>query len=205
MIEHGNVVPPLQKQTDKAERTQNKPSKKGKDKDKDSVDKKAAENKASKQKSQARAQSDDAQQPETKKSSTKKAKAKTSNAVEQLTHSSASDSNISTNNELPIPAKRRRRQPSVVPLADIESKASDATDIDADNKAQDVETAPKAKAEPKAKSATKPKTAKSKESSNAKESKVSSQLSVSKVAANSEPVPSKRRRRQPSTDMSVTD
>ena len=214
VIEHEKVVPPLQKQLsgdEKSERvkasTQKKPATKHA----------SAENNPRKQNAKSDnnvERSNNAQQPKTEQAEVKASSAKTNTTRSVAT----SPSLVSMNNE-PIPYKRRRRQSTVDSTSGSETQKVDNSDQAA---AKYVKKAPKSVAQSSDKAATKAKKpAKSIETGPAKTrstktrsikngqavdnqiaaSKASdSKASDDKMTDNKGPVPSKRRRRQPSAD-----
>lgn len=214
VIEHEKVVPPLQKQLsgdEKSERvkdsTQKKPATKHA----------SAENNPRKQNAKSYnnvERSNNAQQPKTEQAEVKALSAKTN-----MTRSVAtSPSLVSMNNE-PIPYKRRRRQSTVDSTSGSETQKVDNSDQAA---AKYAKKAPKSVAQSSDKAATKAnKPSKSIETGPAKTrstktrsikngqavdnqiaaSKASdSKMNDDKMTDNKGPVPSKRRRRQPSAD-----
>ena len=133
---------------------------------------------------------------------------------------------VSINNE-PIPHQRRRRQPSVV-STDVSSNvgehatqssksAIDDYEKKAPKTAEQVATNAKAKPQPRTQSKSKPakasnsassdkaaKISNNEEQGNASQKSTSSK-SVDKSASDKGAVPAKRRRRQPSSDTSITE
>ena len=229
VIEHESVVPPLQKQIDgKVEQAEpNKtPATDNKVVDNKEIVKKAPKQKNQQQTASAAKIDDSASQQKNSTKSTKvepsevnqpsvtKAKVPRAVAKPQIARSPQL---VSINDE-PVPAKRRRRQPSIeLPVATADKSA--ATKYE---KKVPKAAAPKDNTDSKAKTtksvtSTKSKSAKaSKKSETATDKKmtgkVSKKESEAKVEINSHavsnnpgPVPSKRRRRQPSTDTVATE
>ena len=209
VIEHEKVVPPLQKQLsgdEKSERVKASALKKPATKHV------SAENNSRKQNAKSDnnvERSNNAQQPKTEQAEVKASSAKTN-----MTRSVAtSPSLVSMNNE-PIPYKRRRRQSTVDSTSGSETQKVDNSDQAA---AKYAKKAPKSVAQSSNKAATKAnKPAKSIETGPAKTRSTktrsikngqavdnqiaASKASDSKMTDNKGPVPSKRRRRQPSAD-----
>lgn len=214
VIEHEKVVPPLQKQLsgdEKSERVKASAQKKPATKHV------SAENNPHKQNAKSDnnvERSNNAQQPKTEQAEVKASSAKTNTTRSVAT----SPSLVSMNNE-PIPYKRRRRQSTVDSTSGSETQKVDNSDQAA---AKYAKKAPKSVAQSSDKAATKAKKpAKSIETGPAKTrstktrstkngqavdnqiaaSKASdSKASDDKMTDNKGPVPSKRRRRQPSAD-----
>lgn len=209
VIEHEKVVPPLQKQLsgdEKSERvkasTQKKPATKHV----------SAENNPHKQNAKSDnnvERSNNAQQPKTEQAEVKASSAKTNTTRSVAT----SPALVSMNNE-PIPYKRRRRQSTVDSINGLETQKVDNSDQAA---AKYAKKAPKSVTQSSDKAATKAnKPAKSIETGPAKTRSTktrsikngqavdnqiaTSKASDSKMTDNKGPVPSKRRRRQPSAD-----
>ncbi|WP_350561936.1 polynucleotide adenylyltransferase PcnB [Psychrobacter sp. CAL346-MNA-CIBAN-0220] len=214
VIEHKNVVPPLQKQiaSDNMKQTEPKKAKPAPNKEQ-TPPKKTRVSADSKSKD---LQAHD-KAPKTKQANAKQESATTVTATRSAAKATPGKSVatvakspqlVSTNNE-PIPHQRRRRQPSSEPqVAEVNSTAS----------ADYAKKAPKAADQPKAKTETKRKVNKVADVKEAtvKETDVKVEAEVKKVAkasnpsnnklaTNQGPVPSKRRRRQPSSDKIATD
>lgn len=214
VIEHEKVVPPLQKQLsgdEKSERVKASAQKKPATKHV------SAENNSRKQNAKSDnnvERSNNAQQPKTEQAEVKASSVKTNTTRSVAT----SPSLVSMNNE-PIPYKRRRRQSTVDSTSGSETQKVDNSDQAA---AKYAKKAPKSVAQSSDKAATKAnKPAKSIETGPAKTrstktrsikngqavdnqiaaSKASdSKMNDDKMTDNKGPVPSKRRRRQPSAD-----
>ncbi|WLP94681.1 polynucleotide adenylyltransferase PcnB [Psychrobacter sp. M13] len=191
VIEHANVVPPLKKQL--AEPVQASDVKK--------TNAKAATKEATKEKptstSQAKDESDCS-------SSAKQAKPKRSTAAKATV--AQTPKLVSINNE-PIPHQRRRRQPSAEAIG-----ADKATDTAKSSAAQVVIDAkpqlqPKAKSRPAkvSKSVSSDKAAKTSVDEQSNTSQKSTPNKSASLASNKGAVPAKRRRRQPSTDTTVSE
>ncbi len=210
VIEHEKVVPPLQKQLSDAENHRRIEA---------PVQKKPATKPAAVEKESPH-QSSKSDVKSSRSSSVKPSKISQSE-IEPLPTTSAqatrsvarSPALVSMNNE-PIPHKRRRRQPTVENTSSVETQAIDNSDQTigkyakkapkstagsigkANNQAKNTaehEATVKAAAPAKAKKSTKAKSVESNQVTN-------SPVIASTVNDNKGPVPSKRRRRQPSTD-----
>ncbi len=209
VIEHEKVVPPLQKQLSGDEKSEHVKASAQK---KPATKHASAENNPRKQNAKSDnnvERSNNAQQPKTEQAEVKASSAKTN-----MTRSVAtSPSLVSMNNE-PIPYKRRRRQSTVDSTSGSETQKVDNSDQAA---AKYTKKAPKSVAQSSDKAATKAKKqAKSIETGPAKTRSTktrsikngqavdnqiaASKASDSKMTDNKGPVPSKRRRRQPSAD-----
>ncbi|MEZ7519270.1 MULTISPECIES: polynucleotide adenylyltransferase PcnB [unclassified Psychrobacter] len=214
VIEHENVVPPLQKQlsADNASKRSKAPVRKPASTNQD------APKQAVKSERSNNVQPSNTNQPEAQ------ASASQARPARSIARSPAL---VSMNNE-PIPHKRRRRQPTVDSTSNIEVQGSNVAKDSNDNAqpaAKYAKKAPKPAVESTAKSDTKSvkevgskavdskdaaKTAaparakKSVKATTAKATKakqdMSDQMPAVKVTDNKGPVPSKRRRRQPSTE-----
>lgn len=216
VIEHKNVVPPLQKQLAQVERAQ--PSK---------AQMPVASAKSAKtvqqQQSKAHAPVVDAkakviegststsQQPDSQTSATKAATPRVINTNTQI----AKTPQMVHINNAPIPYKRRRQQPSVALTI-----AADKTNATVQYEKKAPKPAPqsqanKAPAASKRSTAAKAKTADVKAANTSTATNAKQQVTANSTAAkqgvsnqgpgNQGPVPSKRRRRQPSTDVSAAD
>ncbi len=203
VIEHENVVPPLKKQL--VEPAQNPQA--------------AANSKASA--SKAKVKSDDkrdlkptATEQNSKPVAIKEKAARTAAAVAK-TQVAQTPKLVSTNNE-PIPHQRRRRQPSIVESAvtandSVINSSAASYEKKVPKAAQQVDTDSKVKLKADAKTSTAKPARARKSPSSAKSVKASAdkKANASDKTANSTndkgAVPSKRRRRQPSTDIAVTD
>ena len=210
VIEHGNVVPPLKKQLSISEESLPKASQKAPVQE--TVAKKASADSQSNQQTK----SADKVNNSNSRSNTRQASVDTQPSSNNAHTTAYAERNIaqspalvSMNNE-PVPHKRRRRQPTVVdktsnteqinPAEKVNAKALDSTEK---TNAKYVKKAPKSvthstdrvinKAQKPAKvSTTKP----------ARTSKVAKPTVASNINDNKGPVPSKRRRRQPSVNES---
>ncbi|MGP4715829.1 polynucleotide adenylyltransferase PcnB [Psychrobacter sp. T6-6] len=210
VIEHDNVVPPLRKQLsdDKASKRSKAPvNKQEATQKRASIDSDAPQQTA-KADRQNRNQPTKTDLPETNSTNSSSSQARPTRSIAR------SPALVSMNNE-PIPHKRRRREPTVDSI--------DSTQVQADDKAPATATAKYAKKAPKQVAQSTGK-ADVKEATNTEAKKVatparakrpaktttdkpaqpsqmaSDQLSAIKVTESKGPVPSKRRRRQPSTD-----
>jgi len=207
VIEHENVVPPLQKQLSADETSK---------RSKAPVRKQASTNQDATKQAVKAERVDSSTQPSNTVQTEAQASARPARSIAR------SPALVSMNNE-PIPHKRRRRQPTVDSASNIEVQGnSDTKDSNgkAQPKAKYAKKAPKPAVESNAKSDTKSvkevgskdatKTAaparakKSVKATTAKAAKAkqdtNDQMPAVKVTDNKGPVPSKRRRRQPSTE-----
>lgn len=212
VIEHEKVVPPLQKQLADSENPE---------RSNESVQKKATTKHTSTEKAPQKADiksdkqtahSSRVQSSKAEQSNVKQTEAKSSTATS--TRSIArSPALVSMNNE-PIPYKRRRRQPTV-------SSTDNADSVEPQVEIQEVKHAPKTaakyakkapkpsaqptdKVDPRANKSAKVTDAKSAKANPAVEKKAAARkindTASKNISDNKGPVPSKRRRRQPSTD-----
>ena len=217
VIEHEKVVPPFKKQLvgdgDEHAKRNSEPAQKA------AATKRAMKEdiqpKSDKQTAQSNsAQSAKAEQYNSKKTGAKQTEAKSSSTTATASRSIArSPALVSMNNE-PIPYKRRRRQPTVDSTANVDSTENQVEIQEAKRTpkptAKYAKKAPKSVAQPidtvdtKASTSAKVTAAKpTKTSQAAKKQAVASKVNdtASKnISDNKGPVPSKRRRRQPSTD-----
>ncbi|OXL19651.1 polynucleotide adenylyltransferase PcnB [Psychrobacter sp. DAB_AL32B] len=212
VIEHGNVVPPLKKQLPIAEKAKSKPTQAPMQQNA-SAKKASTETQSQKQETKAVAKVPAAKGDSNNLSHNKVAveiqsSSSGARAVSYETRTVAqSPALVSMNNE-PIPHKRRRRQPTVIESADIVAEASSAkkataTDANSNEKAAGkyAKKAPKPvthSADEVVNKAQKP--AKASTAKPAKTSQVASPTVVSNMNNSKGPVPSKRRRRQPSVN-----
>ena len=210
VIEHEKVVPPFQKQLTDDESPKHS---------KESVQKKPAPKHTSTEDIQPKSdkkteQSSRVQSSKAEPSSAKQTEAKPSSSTATSTRSIArSPALVSMNNE-PVPYKRRRRQPTV-------ASTNNADSVEAQVEIQEAKRAPKpaakyAKKAPKSSAQSTDKTDikanKSAKVTDAKSAKANpaakkqpaarkvNDTTSKNISNNKGPVPSKRRRRQPSTD-----
>lgn len=182
VIEHENVVPPLKKQLDTD--TSTKP--KGRTA--------STQNKAQVREAQSETQSDDSAKNQRSKSKQQDTKqTSTTTKAGRPTTSIAQTPQLVTMNNEPIPYKRRRRQPSTA------SQAMTTTSVDATEQKKEV---PKVADNATAKtSVTANKRGSSKQANQTgRSAKVASNEKAAHLISSQGPIPSKRRRRQPSTD-----
>ncbi|MDE4454328.1 polynucleotide adenylyltransferase PcnB [Psychrobacter sp. DAB_AL62B] len=212
VIEHGNVVPPLKKQLPIAEKARSKPTQAPMQQNA-SAKKASTETQSQKQETKAVAKVPVAKVDSNNLSHNKvsvetQSSSSSARAVSYETRTVAqSPALVSMNNE-PIPHKRRRRQPTVIESADIVAEVSSAkkatvTDANSNEKAAGkyAKKAPKPIAQPVDKVVSKAqKPAKASTTKPAKTSQVASPTVVSNMNNSKGPVPSKRRRRQPSVN-----
>jgi len=230
VIEHANVVPPLQKQLSPADKPKHRPEpvqKKSAIKNASADKDRHNQNAKTDSKADSNAnRSNNAQQPKDKQPEV------TSPAANAYpTRSVARTPALVTMNNEPIPHKRRRRQPSVdntnladstekqvaannadkteakytkkapKPAAQSTGKAKKTVEPAATKTAGNKTEANKATVSAKAKKPAKAAEARStKNSQNADSKSLAGQVSDNQMGDNKGPVPSKRRRRQPSTD-----
>jgi poly(A) polymerase len=226
VIEHTNVVPPLQKQLSPVDKPKHRP---------EPVQKKSATENASPEKDRhnqnAKANSNADRSNKAQQFKDKQPEVTSPAANAYPTRSVARTPALVTMNNEPIPHKRRRRQPSVdnTNLTDSTEKQVAANNTDkteakyakkapkpavqstgkakktvepaatktAGNKTETNKATVSAKAKKPAKAAEARST---KNSQNADSKSLAGQVSDNKMDDNKGPVPSKRRRRQPSTD-----
>ena len=229
VIEHGNVVPPLIRQLAEQERL----SDASKATTTAATKKETTSQSTSKEKSEVDSSIGGKQSKPKHKPAVVEQSATPTVSKEQVKHATAKKAVVaqtpklvSINNE-PIPHQRRRRQPSVV-STDISSnvgehatQSSKSAIADYEKKApktaEQVATNAKAKPQPRTQSKSKPakasnsassdkaaKISNNEEQGNASQKSASSK-SVDKSANDKGAVPAKRRRRQPSSDTSITE
>ncbi len=206
VIEHDNVVPPLKKQL--AEQTQ-KPNANINSRTDTST---SVEQKAAVSKVKPKLQPKPEQKPNQKSAKPVATEEKAKRPLASVTETQVAQTPklVSTNNE-PIPYQRRRRQPSTVEAMPTVNGSATGYEKKLPKVVAPVDTESKANSKPKSKETTAKLAEGSKIGDQTKPSKVASekQAKVSdKTASNSNvkgAVPSKRRRRQPSTDITVTE
>ncbi len=219
VIEHGNVVPPLKKQLSGSDKTSSKAIQKEpvqKVLEQETASKKTLGDSQSQLQAKAANKANDSNSPSNTRQASVKTQPSSSNdraTVYAERNVAQSPALVSMNNE-PIPHKRRRRQPTVIEntgtVAEV-SSAKKALVIDGNSNEKVVgkyaKKAPKpaihstdnaiAKApKPVKASSTKPAQIAKKQLAN--KEKASNKIGISNINANKGPVPSKRRRRQPS-------
>ena len=188
VIEHDNIVPPLKKQL--AEPVQ---ASDVKDTDAQTATKKKATSQAKKDSYSSGRQDKDASKPSATKRSDKSApnKHEATRSVAVKATVAQTPKLVSVNNE-PIPHQRRRRQPSI---EDVVATTNDAA-VSYEKKT------PKAAIKADSSSKAKPSSKATKSAKTATNKKIASN---DKAPTDKGAVPAKRRRRQPSTDMSITE
>ena len=213
MIEHGNVVPPLKKQLSASDKSLPKVTQKASVQKallQETVAKKASADSQSNQ----QALSADKVNNSNSRSNTRQASVDTQLSSNNVRTTAYAERNIaqspalvSMNNE-PVPHKRRRRQPTVVdktsnteqinPVEKVNAKAFDSTEK---TNARYVKKAPKSVTQSTDKVINKAqKPAKASTAKPTRTSQVAKPTVASNINDNKGPVPSKRRRRQPSVN-----
>ncbi|MBU5616986.1 polynucleotide adenylyltransferase PcnB [Psychrobacter sp. TAE2020] len=210
VIEHDNVVPPLKKQL--AEQTQKPNANINSRTDTSANDSNSVKQKAAVSKVKPKLQPKPEQKPNQKSAKPVATEEKAKRPLASVTETQVAQTPklVSTNNE-PIPYQRRRRQPSTVEAMPTVNGSATGYEKKLPKVVAPVDTESKANSKPKSKETTAKLAEGSKIGDQTKPSKVASekQAKVSdKTASNSNvkgAVPSKRRRRQPSTDITVTE
>ena len=229
VIEHGNVVPPLKKQLSGSDKTSSKAIQKEpvqKVLEQETASKKTLGDSQSQLQAKAANKANDSNSPSNTRQASVKTQPSSSNdraTVYAERNVAQSPALVSMNNE-PIPHKRRRRQPTVIENSGIVAEASsakEATTIDTSSNEKSsgkyakkvpklavgstdnvIDKAPKPAKASSTKSTKAKRDASSQSATNqsSNEQQDANKVANSNMNANKGPVPSKRRRRQPSTD-----